>query len=134
MTFLANEFLGTEPKFRRRKKNSSLFAYRSSIKRRIRKVHVVASWRSLVEHLPPMKASHQCGPGSIPRHGVKCGLRACLHGGRVPRLTELPWESQLFIRFFRKLIVYILDRVTRLVGAPCLLAGGTLLGGLSFAM
>ena len=37
-------------------------------------------------------------------------LRACLHGGSVPpanrvtRLTELPWESQLFIRFFRKRI------------------------------
>ena len=35
---------------------------------------------------------------------VNHGLRACLHGGRVPRLTELPWESQLFIRFFRKRI------------------------------
>ena len=31
-------------------------------------------------------------------------LRACLHGGRVPRITELPWESQLFIRFFGKRI------------------------------
>ena len=31
-------------------------------------------------------------------------LRARLHGGRVPQLTKLPWESQLFIRFFRKCI------------------------------
>ena len=31
-------------------------------------------------------------------------FRACLHGGRVPQLTELPWESQLFIHFFRKLV------------------------------
>ena len=37
------------------------------------------------------------------RRGI-ISLRACLHGGRVLRLTELPWESQLFIRFFKKFI------------------------------
>ena len=29
-------------------------------------------------HLPPTQASHQCGPGSIPGLGVKCGLSLLL--------------------------------------------------------
>ena len=45
-------------------------------------------------------------------------LKASLH---VPWLTELPWESQLFVHFFRKRIhVYMLDGVTRPSGGPCL--------------
>ena len=52
---------------------------------------------------------------------------------RATRLTELPWEGYLLIRFFRKRIeAFMLDRVARLPGAPCLLARGTRLGGVAF--
>ena len=33
---------------------------------------------AVVEHLPPTQASHQCGLGSIPGLGVKCGLSLLL--------------------------------------------------------
>ena len=33
---------------------------------------------AVFEHLSAMQASHQCGPGSIPRLGVKCGLSLLL--------------------------------------------------------
>ena len=66
---------------------------------------------------------------------------ASLHGARVPRLTglpssliELPGEGYLLIRFLAKTHrgVYMLDRVARLTGAPCLLARGTRLAGVAF--
>ena len=59
-------------------------------------------------------------------------VRASLHGGRVPRLTGLPGEGQLLM-FLSKThrSVYMLDRVSRLLGAPCLLARGTRLGGVA---
>ena len=40
---------------------------------------------AVVEHLPPMQASHQCGPGSIPGLGVKCGLSLLLVLVLAPR-------------------------------------------------
>ena len=40
---------------------------------------------AVVEHLPPMQASHQCGPGSIPRLGVICGLSLLLVLVLAPR-------------------------------------------------
>ena len=39
----------------------------------------------MVEHLPPMQASHQCGPGSIPGLGVICGLSLLLVLVLAPR-------------------------------------------------
>ena len=33
---------------------------------------------TVVEHLPPTQASHQCGPGSIPGLGAICGLSLLL--------------------------------------------------------
>ena len=39
----------------------------------------------VVEHLPPMQASHQCGSGSIPRLGVKCGMSLLLVPVLAPR-------------------------------------------------
>ena len=39
----------------------------------------------MVEHLPPTQASHQCGPGSIPGLGVKCGLSLLLVLVLAPR-------------------------------------------------
>ena len=47
----------------------------------------------------------------------------------MPRLTELPGEGTLLITHRS---VYMLDRVARLPGAPCLLARGTRLGGVAF--
>ena len=47
----------------------------------------------------------------------------------MPRLTELPGEGSLLITHRS---VYMLDRVARLPGAPCLLARGTRLGGVAF--
>ena len=40
---------------------------------------------AVVEHLSPMQASHQCGPGSIPGLGVKCGLSLLLVLVLAPR-------------------------------------------------
>ena len=40
---------------------------------------------AVVEHLPPTQASHQCGPGSIPGLGVKCGLSLLLVLVLAPR-------------------------------------------------
>ena len=39
----------------------------------------------VVEHLPPMQASHQCGPGSIPGLGAICGLSLLLVLVLAPR-------------------------------------------------
>ena len=39
----------------------------------------------MVEHLSPMQASHQCGPGSIPGLGVKCRLSLLLVLVLAPR-------------------------------------------------
>ena len=40
---------------------------------------------AVVEHLSPTQASHQCGPGSIPGLGVKCGLSLLLVLVLAPR-------------------------------------------------
>ena len=40
---------------------------------------------SVVEHSPPTQASHQCGLGSIPGLGVKCGLSLLLVLVLAPR-------------------------------------------------
>ena len=40
---------------------------------------------AVVEYLPPMQASHKCGPGSIPGLGVKCGLSLLLVLVLAPR-------------------------------------------------
>ena len=40
---------------------------------------------TVVEHLPPTQASHQCGPGSIPGLGVICGLSLLLVLVLAPR-------------------------------------------------
>ena len=40
---------------------------------------------AVAEHLSPMQASHQCGPGSIPGLGVKCGLSLLLVLVLAPR-------------------------------------------------
>ena len=40
---------------------------------------------AVVEYLPPMQASHQCGPGSIPGLGVRCGLSLLLVLVLAPR-------------------------------------------------
>ena len=40
---------------------------------------------AVVEHFSPMQASHQCGPGSIPGLGVKCGLSLLLVLVLAPR-------------------------------------------------
>ena len=63
-------------------------------------------------------------------------LRAYLHGGRVPGYltNRAPWGGITIDTFLSKThrSVYMLDRVARLPGAPCLLARGTRLGGVAF--
>ena len=44
------------------------------------------------QHLPPMQASHQCGPSSIPGHGVKCGLSLLL-------VSSHPCSERFFSRY-----------------------------------
>ena len=49
------------------------------------KSHLGSRDGAVVEHLSPMQASHQCGPGSIPGLGVKCGLSLLLVLVLAPR-------------------------------------------------
>ena len=58
---------------------------------------------AVVEHLSPTQASHQCGPGSIPGLGVKCGLSLLLVLVLAPRgfspgtpVFPSPQENQHF--------------------------------------
>ena len=44
---------------------------------------------AVVEHLSPMQASHQCGPGSIPGLGVNCGLSLLLDSEKPHRVFAL---------------------------------------------
>ena len=55
---------------------------------------------TVVEHLPPTQASHQCGPGSIPGLGVICGFSSLLQEVFL-RYSGFPLSSKTNISKFQ---------------------------------
>ena len=69
-------------------------------------LHVLSRDGTVVEHLPPMQASHQCGPGSIPGLGAICGLSLLLvlvlaPKGFSPGYSGFPLSSKTNISKFQ---------------------------------